>query len=187
MVLSAYVKSIEDHGYILHFGLPSFAGFMPKDNKSVLREQAAFIGQTACSLHFVQQYKGSMQTKELKGISIDLLVPGMMVNALVLSTLENGIMFFFLTYFTGTVDVFNLDKTFPSSDWKNAYTKNMKFDARILFIDHSTRAVGLTLNPHLVSNKAPSTSAEDSVKDDPAAAAKTQPHLVFSLLHCKCL
>lgn len=28
-------------------------------------------------------------------------------------------------------------------------------NARILFIDPSTRAVGLTLNPHLVHNKAP--------------------------------
>lgn len=34
---------------------------------------------------------------------MDLLVPGMMVNARVCSTLENGIMLSFLTYFTGTV------------------------------------------------------------------------------------
>lgn len=33
-VLSAYVKSIEDHGYILNFGLDSFTGFMPKSNQS---------------------------------------------------------------------------------------------------------------------------------------------------------
>lgn len=43
------------------------------------------------------------QTKDLKGISIDLLVPGMMVDARVRSTLENGILLSFLTYFTGTV------------------------------------------------------------------------------------
>lgn len=30
-VLSAYVKSIEDHGYMLHFGLPSFTGFMSEE------------------------------------------------------------------------------------------------------------------------------------------------------------
>lgn len=47
----------------------------------------------------------SVQTKDLKGISIDLLVPGMMVNASVRSTLENGIMLSFLTYFTGTVSL----------------------------------------------------------------------------------
>lgn len=46
-----------------------------------------------------------MQTKDLKGISIDLLVPGMLVNASVRSILENGIMLSFLTYFTGTVSL----------------------------------------------------------------------------------
>ena len=46
-----------------------------------------------------------VQTKDLKGISLDLLVPGMMVNARIQSTLENGIMLSFLTYFSGTVCV----------------------------------------------------------------------------------
>lgn len=46
-----------------------------------------------------------IQNKDLKGISIDLLVPGMMVNARVKSILENGVMLSFLTYFTGTVSI----------------------------------------------------------------------------------
>jgi len=46
-----------------------------------------------------------IQTKDLRGLSIDLLVPGMMVNARVKSILENGVMLSFLTYFTGTVSV----------------------------------------------------------------------------------
>lgn len=46
-----------------------------------------------------------IQTKDLRGISIDLLIPGMMVNARVKSILENGVMLSFLTYFTGTVSV----------------------------------------------------------------------------------
>lgn len=48
-----------------------------------------------------------LQVKDLKGLSIDLLVPGMMVNARVTYILENGIMLSFLTYFTGTVWPFN--------------------------------------------------------------------------------
>ncbi|KAL6986581.1 rRNA biogenesis protein rrp5, partial [Sarracenia purpurea var. burkii] len=94
-------------------------------------------------------------TRELKGISIDVLIPGMMVNARVQSILENGIMLSFLTYFTGTVDLFHLQNTFPTSRWKDDFNENKKVNARILFIDPSTRAVGLTLNPHLVQNKAP--------------------------------
>ncbi|KAI3446386.1 hypothetical protein Pfo_003051 [Paulownia fortunei] len=168
MVLSSYVKSIEDHGFLLHFGLPSFAGFMPKHNQSERKNIEVSMGQLlqgivksidrarkVVHLSSDPDMVSKCVTKELKGISIDLLVPGMMVNARVQSTLENGIMFSFLTYFTGTVDLFNLDKTFPSANWKNDYSKNMKLNARILFIDPSTRAVGLTLNPHLVSNKSP--------------------------------
>lgn len=31
-VFSANVKSVEDHGYILHFGLPSISGFIEISN-----------------------------------------------------------------------------------------------------------------------------------------------------------
>lgn len=44
-----------------------------------------------------------LQTKDLSGMSFDLLIPGMMVNARVQSVLENGILLDFLTYFNGTV------------------------------------------------------------------------------------
>ncbi|CAA3014339.1 rRNA biogenesis RRP5 [Olea europaea subsp. europaea] len=169
MVLSAYVKSIEDHGFILHFGLPTFAGFMSKPNQTegsniktrvgqLLQGVVKSVDKTRKVVHLSSDPDliSKSVTKDLKGISIDLLVPGMMVNARVRSTLENGIMLSFLTYFTGTVDIFNLGNTFPTSNWNNVYAENKKVNARILFIDPSTRAVGLTLNPHLVGNKAPS-------------------------------
>ncbi|XP_051148647.1 rRNA biogenesis protein RRP5 [Andrographis paniculata] len=167
MVLSAYMKSFEDHGCILHFGVPSFTGFMPTHNLPESSKVELFVGQlTQGVVKSVDRDRRVVHissdpdvvsrcvTKELKGISIDLLVPGMLVNARVQSTLENGIMLSFLTYFTGTVDIFNLDKIFPGPNWEQEYDKNMKFNARVLFIDPSTRAIGLTLNPHLVSNKA---------------------------------
>uniref|UniRef100_A0A2N9FN48 S1 motif domain-containing protein n=1 Tax=Fagus sylvatica TaxID=28930 RepID=A0A2N9FN48_FAGSY len=195
MVLTAYVKSIQDHGYILHFGLPSFTGFLLKNDQA-----AHFVGpltvQTLVSevvvmLEFAISFcvTGQIEvkigqllqgvvgridkvrqviyldcdldtvskcvTKDLKGISIDLLVPGMMVNARVQSTLENGVMLSFLTYFTGTVDIFHLQNSYPNSNWKDDYNQNKKVNARILFIDPSTRAIGLTLSANLVHNKAP--------------------------------
>lgn len=166
MVLSAYVKSIEDHGFMLHFGLPSFVGFMPAQNQSertdvgighLLQGIVKSVDRSRKVVHMSPDLDmvSKCVTKELKSISIDLLVPGMMVNACVQSTLENGILLSFLTYFTGTVDLFNLDKTFLSSNWKTGYSKNIKFNARILFIDPSTRAIGLTLKPQLISNNSP--------------------------------
>ncbi|KAG8100364.1 hypothetical protein GUJ93_ZPchr0013g37106 [Zizania palustris] len=48
MVLTAQVKSIEDHGYILHFGVSSFSGFMPKAdtgrNKQWLNQILTHLG-----------------------------------------------------------------------------------------------------------------------------------------------
>nr|GEX60019.1 rRNA biogenesis protein RRP5 [Tanacetum cinerariifolium] len=107
------------------------------------------------NLSFDAEEVAKCVTNDLKGVPFNLLVPGMMVNARVRSTLENGIMLSFLTFFTGTVDVFHLGKTLPTSNWKDDYPQNKKVNARILFIDPSTRAVGLTLNPHLVHNNAP--------------------------------
>ncbi|XP_031396337.1 rRNA biogenesis protein RRP5 isoform X3 [Punica granatum] len=169
MVLSACVKSIEDHGYILHFGSPSFTGFLPKPSQGtdpggsefksgkLLQGVVKSIDKTRKVVYLNSDLDmvSKIVTKDLKGISMDLLVPGMMVNARVQSTLENGIMLSFLTYFTGTVDLFHLLNPLPTKDWKDDYPQNKKVNARILFIDPLSRAVGLTLNPHLVHNKAP--------------------------------
>ncbi|CAL0321523.1 unnamed protein product [Lupinus luteus] len=168
MVLAAYVKSIEDHGYILHFGLPSFTGFLPKNSSTEGLGSELKVGQLLQGLVrkidkvrkvvYLSSDPDTLSksvTKDLKGLSIDLLVPGMMVNARVKSILENGVMLSFLTYFTGTVDIFHLQNIYSASNWKDKYSESLKVIARILFIDPSSRAVGLTLNPHLVQNKAP--------------------------------
>ncbi|KAK9723955.1 hypothetical protein RND81_05G036900 [Saponaria officinalis] len=168
MVMTAYVKSIEDHGFILDFGMPSFSGFVQKKSGEDGSESKVVAGQlvqgvvknvdkTRKVVYLTSDTSlvSKCVTKDLKGFSLDLLVPGMMVNARIQATLENGIMLSFLTYFTGTVDIFHLQNEFHSFDWKKQYDKNMKVNARILFVDPSTRAVGLTMNPHLILNKAP--------------------------------
>ncbi|XP_044501490.1 rRNA biogenesis protein RRP5 [Mangifera indica] len=168
MVLTAYVKSVEDHGYILHFGLPSFTGFLPKNSQAesrgievnpgkLLQGAVRNIDRTRRVVYLSSDPDtvSKCVTKDLKGISIDLLIPGMMVSARVQSILENGIMLSFLTYFTGTADIFHLQNTLPTTNWRNDYNQNKKVNARILFVDPSSRAIGLTLNPHLLHNKAP--------------------------------
>ncbi|XP_020233818.1 rRNA biogenesis protein RRP5 [Cajanus cajan] len=168
MVLAAYVKSIEDHGYILHFGLASFTGFLPKNSSAEGLGGEVKLGKLLQGLVrsidkvrkvvYLSSDPDTMSksvTKDLKGVSIDLLVPGMMVNARVKSILDNGVMLSFLTYFTGTVDLFHLQNIYPGSDWKDKYGESQKVVSRILFIDPSSRAVGLTLNPHLVLNRPP--------------------------------
>ncbi|KAJ4801242.1 hypothetical protein LUZ62_052488 [Rhynchospora pubera] len=165
MVLSAQVKSVEDHGYILHFGPSAFSGFMPRKEDDgniktgqLLQCAVKSVDRSRSIVHLIANPEliSKSFTKDIKGLSIDHLIPGMMVNARVTSILENGMMLSFLTYFTGTVDIFHLPSNFPTGQWKDEYSQNKKVVARILFIDPSTRAVGLTLNTELVLNKLPS-------------------------------
>ncbi|KAL6599504.1 hypothetical protein ACP70R_045641 [Stipagrostis hirtigluma subsp. patula] len=165
MVLAAQVKSVEDHGYILHFGVSSFSGFMQKADKANVKIESRQLMN--CVVKSVDKVRAIVHLssdddllsksviKDLKGLSIDHLIPGMMINARVHSVLENGVMLSFLTYFSGTVDIFNLSNSFPTGSWKDDYSKNKKVNARILFVDPSTRAVGLTLNKHLLQLKVP--------------------------------
>ncbi|KAL0900332.1 hypothetical protein Bca101_084293 [Brassica carinata] len=165
MVVTANVKSVEDHGYILHFGLPSITGFIKKskDGNQELKTGQLIQGvvtnidkeRKIVSLSSDPDSVAKCVTKDLNGMSFDLLIPGMMVNARVQSVLENGILLGFLMYFTGTVDLFHLQNPMCNKSWKDEYTQTKMVNARILFMDPSTRAVGLTLNPHLVGNKAP--------------------------------
>ncbi|KAL6845670.1 hypothetical protein ACP4OV_024493 [Aristida adscensionis] len=165
MVLAAQVKSIEDHGYILHFGVSSFSGFMQKADKENVKIESRqlincvvkAIDKTRSIVHLSsdEDLLSKSIIKDLKGLSIDHLIPGMMINARVHSVLENGVMLSFLTYFSGTVDIFNLSNSFPTGSWKDDYSKSKKVNARILFVDPSTRAVGLTMNKHLLHLKVP--------------------------------
>uniref|UniRef100_A0A452XUK0 S1 motif domain-containing protein n=3 Tax=Aegilops tauschii TaxID=37682 RepID=A0A452XUK0_AEGTS len=165
MVLTAQVKSVEDHGYILYFGVSTFSGFMPKAGKETVKIESGQLIQ--CVVKGIDKARSIIHLssdedlisksiiKDLKGLSIDHLIPGMMMSARVHSVLENGVMLSFLTYFTGTADIFNLSSSFPSGNWKDDYSKNKKVNARILFVDPSTRAVGLTLNQHLLRLNVP--------------------------------
>ncbi|XP_078436680.1 RIBOSOMAL RNA PROCESSING 5 [Wolffia australiana] len=166
MALIAQVKSIEDHGYILHFGTPSISGFLPQisgDNIQSLKKGQLLQGviknidqaRGIVIMNSEPELVANSVLQDLKGLSIDQLLPGMMVNAQVHATLENGIMLSFLTYFKGTVDVFHLRNSLSDASWKEEYPQHKKINGRILFIDPSTRAVGLTLNRHLILNRAP--------------------------------
>ncbi|MED6184471.1 hypothetical protein PIB30_047731 [Stylosanthes scabra] len=77
------------------------------------------------------------QTKDLKGISIDILVPGMLVNASVKSILENGVMLSFLTYFTGTVICFICKQTsYPTKkiEDQDCCLKLLQFQSQLLLL-----------------------------------------------------
>lgn len=179
--LTAVVTSIEDHGYLLSFGVPAVSGFLLHRNyldgtgTSKLRTGQLVQGvvisvdkkRGAVGLKADLGLISSNMVKEFAGLTVELLTPGAMVNARVRSVLKNGLLLSFLTYFTGTVDIFHLEDPLPGADWNTKYSENQRLKARILYIDPVAKTIGLTLNPQLLNNVLPSMSVDvgDVFKD----------------------
>eukprot|EP00850_Spirogloea_muscicola_P013563 SM000092S24531 [mRNA] locus=s92:547777:562774:- [translate_table: standard] len=150
MVVTACVKSVEDHGCVLTFGPPDVSGFLPHEAQTSNGESAEGtaeprkVGQLIpCLVSSVDKVRklvmvstdtqaaATTTMREYDGLTLDSLVPGALVNARVKAVLNDGLLLTFLTYFTGTLR------------------------ARILYVQADTKRVGLTLNHDIVEGKPP--------------------------------
>jgi rRNA biogenesis protein RRP5 len=68
----------------------------------------------------------SAMVKEYAGLTLELLTPGSMVHARVRAVTKNGLLLSFLTYFTGTVDIFHLETPLPGPLWSEKYSENQR-------------------------------------------------------------
>jgi len=165
--LPAYVRSVEDHGYIVSFGIPGTTGFLSTADAAGALKIAKKLqsGSTVdCTVSKVDKKKKvitvTTNTKavpaiESDGITLSNLTPGMLVSAKVRAVLPDGLLLTFLSYFTGTVDWFHLLEELPTREWSKAFSENQRLQARILYVDAKLKRVGLTLKPQLVECKKP--------------------------------
>ncbi|KAJ7541483.1 hypothetical protein O6H91_10G061600 [Diphasiastrum complanatum] len=167
LLMVACVSSVEDHGYLLSFGVPGITGFLLRrdymDGAAASKLQkgqlvqgiVTAVDKARCrvSLKSNAESLASNVATDHEGLTLGLLLPGTLVNARVRSVLRNGLLLSFLTYFTGTVDIFHLDDPLTGSDWQSKYSENQRLRARILFVDFSSKSIGLTLKSHLINLK----------------------------------
>jgi rRNA biogenesis protein RRP5 len=183
MALTACVQSVEDHGYLLSFGIPGTSGFLPKKKAasiSNIQRRTSPIITAGTLLQIVIEKEGSKPgafivtadpdtvasnvAKEGDGLNISSLQPGDLVAARVRSILSDGLLVSFLTFFSGTIDPFHIasHSTTSSSgsitDWKQQFTVNQRIKARLLYIDPVSKRVGLTLLKPLLSWNIPNTN-----------------------------
>ena len=176
-VLPACVKSVEDHGYVLSFGIRGTTGFLPKKDLkvnhplSLVEGSLVDVGVVAAvgeggSGHVLVTAAPSVTattpTAEWEGLNIGTLLPGALVTAKVRNVLSDGLLVSFLTFFTGTIDPFHLDDIRRTSAAKgkkktnsiqDVYAEGQKLKARILYVDVATKRVGLTLLRSLLDSR----------------------------------
>ena len=164
-VTPAVVQSVEDHGYILEFGVADTSGFLPKKNVSsdltVCKGKIIDVVITGVpsgnkgyfTVTSDRKRATSAVAHETSATSVSTLLPGMLVNSRVKQVLEDGINVSFMTYFSGTVDCFHTGAAATAKGVATVFKTGERMRARILFVDTASKRICLTLLPHLLDYK----------------------------------
>ncbi|OBZ78635.1 rRNA biogenesis protein RRP5 [Grifola frondosa] len=180
--LSAAVKSVEDHGYILDLGIPEVSGFLSfKDARkgAFEGEQKLHIGRLLDV--YISKLSGNGRTYIMsiapetlsaaslsEVTSVTSVLPGTLVQSLITAVHRDGLNLQVLGYFDGTVDQFHLVPGDPEVNYK----VGRKIKARVLYdISPSTPPrFALSLADHVLrltmKNPAgPEESAASTIQD----------------------
>ncbi|KAM7009922.1 protein RRP5 homolog [Tautogolabrus adspersus] len=160
MVLSGCVESVEDHGYIVDIGISGTKAFLPKkpvtdihDNSDELKvgqyvtaqvEEAKNGGRVA-RLSVSPPTVAQAWAESAQGWNLTNLLPGLLVKATIKKVTKHGLLLDFLSSFSGQVDFLHMEP-----DQKSSYTEGSEVRACVLYVEPSTRLVGLSLRGYLL-------------------------------------
>ncbi|XP_029949686.1 protein RRP5 homolog isoform X2 [Salarias fasciatus] len=168
MVLSGCVESVEDHGYVVDIGLSGTKAFLPK-RAVTAQHNSEDLKAGQCVTYQIEAVKNDGRVVQLsinpaaiaqacaeasQGWSLTNLLPGLLVNATIKKVTKHGLLLDFLSSFSGQVDFLHMEPQPESS-----YTEGAQVQARVLYVEPSTRLVGLSLRSHLTQ---PGASVEPS-------------------------
>ncbi|TCD61307.1 rRNA bioproteinsis protein rrp5 [Steccherinum ochraceum] len=158
--LSAAVKSVEDHGYILNVGVPDVSGFLSFKDAKKLSEKKLSVGYLLSAVVTKMSGNGrtcnvGVETSALTSASLSeassatSLLPGTLVHALVTATVPSGLNLQVLGFYQGTIDQFHL----KSGDVESNYTVGQKVKARVIYdiSQSSPPRFALSLADHVLS------------------------------------
>ncbi|KAF4118411.1 protein RRP5 homolog [Onychostoma macrolepis] len=156
MTLSGCVESVEDHGFLVDIGISGTKAFLPKQSTSskkdlnvgqyvtILIEEVKNDGRVV-RLSQDPQALGKACAETQQGWTLDTLLPGLLIRARIKRVTPHGLIVTYLSSFTGMVDVLHLDE-----DKASTYNTGDEVLVRVLYVEPSTRHVGLSLRRHLL-------------------------------------
>ena len=151
------VKSVEDKGYTLSFGLgDEVQGFLlfgeePTEGKKlvvgqpvncVVKSVSGRIAQVSAS--FKTHTSKSTFLKKHSSLKQEDIRPGLAVTITVEKVLPTGLYVSFLSFFRGTIDLFHLLDP-AGSDWEEQYEEGQQYKARIIHFNAKKKTFGLSL------------------------------------------
>jgi rRNA biogenesis protein RRP5 len=172
--LTAAVKSVEDHGYILELGVPQVSGFLSfEDAKVGSGDNNFFVGQllnvtvtnissngricnvisdpkkffsSSVSTPYFLQLSSSLVVKLSEVTNATSVLPGTLVQSLVTAVSPHGLNLQVLGFFDGTVDRLHLSR--PPSEYK----VGKRLNGRVLYdFSSSPPRFALALADHILA------------------------------------
>ncbi|KAH8990141.1 nucleic acid-binding protein [Lactarius hatsudake] len=140
--MSASVKSIEDHGYILNLGVPEVSGFLSfKDAKKALEGSERLAVGAIVDVSVLKMSSNertcnvtinppSVRVSHLTEVTnVKSILPGELAQCLITSVSPLGLNVQVLGYFEGTIDEYHL----PPGDPADNFKAGKKVKARVLY------------------------------------------------------
>ncbi|KAJ3136886.1 rRNA biogenesis protein rrp5 [Geranomyces variabilis] len=161
LMIAASVRSEEDHGYVVSFGIESVSGFLLKKNAGGPLQvgQVVFGGiskmdsaRRVATVTLDSTVLAKAVVPPTHAIGFDALKAGALVNTKVKTVLDDGLLVTLLGILEGTVNLFSVGVKIsdPSTDLAAAFKTGQKLRARVLYVDPIRKKIGLTLVPSLV-------------------------------------
>lgn len=159
--IMATVDSVEDHGYVVSFGIKETCGFLPADclaNKRLVVNQTVLLWVVK-----VEKDDGAQHQRQIVSCTIDKnlgmtplngkhqitissLVPGLLVNAKVLQCSKSGAVVKFCQVYTGSIEPFSM----PLEKDATSFKQGTAVQARISSVNYETKQIFLSMKPHIV-------------------------------------
>ncbi|XP_044173478.1 protein RRP5 homolog [Acropora millepora] len=154
---------VEDHGYLISFGIEDTRAFLPKKNitrdfqeghpLSVLLKSVAEQNRIITVSIDEKEIEQAM-TKEGMNLKFSALLPGMLVKASITQVTNSGLLLLFLGRYQGSADILHLPNCGGSGkNLEKLYHTNAEFKCRLLFIDTNTKTAGVSLREDIVQNR----------------------------------
>jgi rRNA biogenesis protein RRP5 len=168
LTLTAAVESVEDHGYLLSFGIRDKTAFLLRKDaqeyeKMMNRGQPLQSGQLIDVMLLEAAGSDRNRVRQVRLTeplsNINSLLPGELVTARITRILPNGLACRILEFFDAVVHVAHLSDMLVASEQRlrDAFKVGDKITGRVLYVSLSVvhKAIGLSMLPHVVGYKTP--------------------------------
>ena len=166
------VASVEDHGYIVSFGVDGFTGFLSKQNADQSHRGAKGgrsyrLGEpldlvvtdtnpTARTVTLSADRRRVVPAMTEGKVVLRAIKPGALVKALVDRHTSNGLVVTFLGGMAGVIEHNHLAAPLQPAQWKVLYAVGTTVTARVMTVDYANRGFTLSCKPHLLQLTQPS-------------------------------